>query len=108
VARLDLSGPVNHHQPSVDVLFQSLAQSNGGNTLAALLTGMGADGAEGLAALRRAGGTTIAQDEASSLVYGMPRAAAELGAAMHVLPLRRVPNALVKLSARGARSRRTG
>lgn len=74
-------------RPSVDVLFESLAREYGGAVAAALLTGMGRDGAAGLLEIRRAGGATIAQDEATSVVYGMPREAALLGAAERVLPL---------------------
>ncbi|HEV8547507.1 MAG TPA: chemotaxis-specific protein-glutamate methyltransferase CheB [Polyangiaceae bacterium] len=74
-------------RPSVDVLFESVARDCGPTTLGCLLTGMGKDGAAGLLELRRAGATTLAQDEASSVVYGMPREAALLGAAAHVLAL---------------------
>ncbi len=81
-------GPERHScRPSVDVLFESLATEYGASVAACVLTGMGADGARGLLAIRQAGGLTIAQDEASSIVYGMPREAAMLGAASHVLPL---------------------
>lgn len=75
----------NPFRPSVDVLFESLAAHWGGPGVAALLTGIGRDGAQGLLALRRAGWYTVAQDEGTSVVYGMPRAAAELGAAEKVL-----------------------
>ncbi|RVT87691.1 protein-glutamate methylesterase/protein-glutamine glutaminase [Inhella crocodyli] len=74
-------GPlVNHHRPSVDVLFRSVAQCAGRNALGVLLTGMGDDGARGLLVMRQAGAGTLAQDEASSIVYGMPKAALDLGA----------------------------
>ncbi|HEX4404833.1 MAG TPA: chemotaxis-specific protein-glutamate methyltransferase CheB [Polyangia bacterium] len=87
VARLT-SDPERHScRPSVDVLFESLAIEAGASTAACLLTGMGRDGATGLLAIHRAGGLTIAQDEATSVVWGMPREAALLGAATHVLPL---------------------
>ncbi len=76
----------NPFRPSVDVLFQSLAR-HAGPSIAVLLTGIGRDGAEGLLGLRRAGWHTIAQDERTSIVYGMPQAASELGAAVEVLPL---------------------
>lgn len=79
--------PVNHCKPSVDVLFHSVAAACGARASAALLTGMGRDGAEGLLAIRKAGGLTIAQDEATSVVYGMPREAALRNAAIHVAPL---------------------
>jgi two-component system chemotaxis response regulator CheB len=81
-------------RPSVDVLFESLAREYGRVAAAALLTGMGKDGAAGLLDIRRAGGLTIAQDEASSVVYGMPREAALVGAAEHILPLKDIGPAL--------------
>jgi two-component system chemotaxis response regulator CheB len=74
-------------RPSVDVLFESVATEYGASGAACLLTGMGRDGAAGLLKIRQAGGLTFAQDEASSVIYGMPREAALLGAAAHVLPL---------------------
>jgi len=80
--------PERHYcRPSVDVLFESVATEYGASAAACLLTGMGRDGALGLLKIRQAGGLTIAQDEATSVVYGMPREAAILGAATHVLPL---------------------
>ena len=85
--RLGGDAPVNHHRPSVDVLFQSAVQSVGANGLVILLTGMGRDGAQGMLQMRQAGAYTIAQDEATSVVYGMPRAAVEVGAVDEVLPL---------------------
>jgi two-component system chemotaxis response regulator CheB len=88
-------------RPSVDVLFASLAQELGADCAACLLTGMGRDGAEGLLAIRRAGGRTIAQDEATSVVFGMPREAILLGAAEQVLPLEKIAPVLGAL-ARGA------
>lgn len=82
------SGPrVLGQRPSVDVLFQSVADSLGRNVTGVLLTGMGKDGAEGLKAIRDAGGNTAAQDEATSIVFGMPKQAIALGAAQRVLPL---------------------
>jgi len=92
-------------RPSVDVLFASLAQELGADCAACLLTGMGKDGAEGLLAIRRAGGTTIAQDEATSVVFGMPREAILLGAAQQVLPLEKIAPALGAL-AHGADTRK--
>ena len=74
-------------RPSVDVLFETVAADYGASAAACLLTGMGKDGALGLLKIRQSGGTTIAQDEATSAIYGMPREAAALGAATHVLPL---------------------
>jgi two-component system chemotaxis response regulator CheB len=89
------SAPERHScRPSVDVLFESIAADVGGDAAAALLTGMGRDGAAGLLAIRRAGGVTIAQDEATSVVFGMPREAILLGAAEQVLPLGEIGPAL--------------
>lgn len=85
-------------RPSVDVLFESLAREMGARTLACVLTGMGVDGAAGLRAIRMTGGMTVAQDEATSVVYGMPRAAAELGAARHVAPLGEMAPLLTRLA----------
>ncbi|MEY4685820.1 MAG: hypothetical protein RLZ25_2279 [Pseudomonadota bacterium] len=83
-------------RPSIDVLFRSLAEMRGAKGVAALMTGMGRDGAEGLLALRRAGFYTIAQDAPSSVVYGMPRVAAEIDAATTVLPLDRIGARIVE------------
>jgi two-component system, chemotaxis family, protein-glutamate methylesterase/glutaminase len=81
-------GPMVHHQrPSVDVLFKSVAEYAGGNALGIILTGMGADGAEGLLMMKNAGARTIAQDEKSCVVFGMPKEAISLGAAEVVLPI---------------------
>ncbi|EIE01821.1 protein-glutamate methylesterase/protein-glutamine glutaminase [Leptospira licerasiae] len=89
-------GPlVNRHRPSVDVLFHSVAKHVGRNAKAFLLTGMGADGAAGLLEIRKAGGRTIAQDEASSVVFGMPREAIERGAAEKILSLADVPSEIL-------------
>jgi two-component system chemotaxis response regulator CheB len=85
--RLTEEAPMQSCRPSVDVLFSSLAAELGESCVACLLTGMGRDGAQGLLAIRRAGGHTVAQDEASSVVFGMPREAIALGAAELVLPL---------------------
>jgi two-component system chemotaxis response regulator CheB len=81
-------------RPSVDVLFESLAKDYPHDVAACLLTGMGRDGASGLLAIRRAGGFTVAQDEATSVVYGMPREAVLLDAAERVLPLGEIGAAL--------------
>lgn len=78
--RLWRGEPANGHRPSVDVLFHAFARELGARALGAILTGMGRDGAQGLLAMRRAGATTLGQNEASSLIYGMPRAAFEVGA----------------------------
>jgi two-component system chemotaxis response regulator CheB len=90
----------NSCRPSVDVLFESIACACGAASAACLLTGMGRDGAAGLLAIRRAGGITIAQDEGSSAVFGMPREAARRGAAQRVLPLGAIGPALAELAAR--------
>ena len=79
--------PVNGHRPSIDVLFTSTAAAAGENAVGVILTGMGADGARGLSAMKRAGARTLAQDEATCVVFGMPREAIALGAVDHVLPL---------------------
>lgn len=94
-------------RPSVDVLFASVAEALGPRAAACLLTGMGRDGADGLLAVRRAGGRTIAQDQASSVVYGMPREAALLGAAEQVLSIEQVAPALVALARPDPRVRRS-
>jgi two-component system chemotaxis response regulator CheB len=87
--------PVSRHRPSVDVLFRSTAEAAGRNAVGVLLTGMGADGAEGLLELRQGGAHTIAQDEQTSVVFGMPREAIERGAAVEVLPLPRIAAAIL-------------
>jgi two-component system, chemotaxis family, protein-glutamate methylesterase/glutaminase len=93
--RLDDGPKVCYQRPSVDVLFRSVAEAAGGSALGVLLTGMGSDGAEGMLAMRRAGGETYAQDEASCVVFGMPREAIRLGAAQNILALERMAPALV-------------
>jgi two-component system chemotaxis response regulator CheB len=87
VCRLDNGPPVNRHKPSVDVLFRSVAQQAGQNAIGVLLTGMGKDGAVGLKEMREAGCPTVAQDEATSVVWGMPGEAVAIGAAVETLPL---------------------
>jgi two-component system chemotaxis response regulator CheB len=87
VIALDDSPPVHFCRPAVDPLFASAAVTFGAGTLAMLLTGMGSDGAAGAAAIAQAGGSVIAQDEASSVVWGMPGAAAQAGVCAAVLPL---------------------
>lgn len=94
-----VDGPlVNRHRPSVDVLFRSVARFAGRNALGVIMTGMGDDGARGLLEMRDAGATTIAQDAASSVVFGMPGEAIRRGAAGNVLPLDDIPAALVRFS----------
>ncbi len=90
-------GPPQHHtRPAVDVLFNSVAACAGRYAVASLLTGMGSDGAQGMKKLKEAGATTLAQNEDTCVVYGMPRAAVELGVVDQVLPLERIPLALVR------------
>jgi two-component system chemotaxis response regulator CheB len=93
----------NWCRPSVDVLFESLARECGRDVVACLLTGMGRDGADGLLALRRAGAHTIAQDEATSVIYGMPREAALLGAAERILPLAEIGAAVTRVATKVGR-----
>jgi len=98
VCKLDDGPPVNRHKPSVDVLFRSVAQQAGRNAIGVILTGMGKDGAVGLKEIRDAGGPTIAQDEATSVVWGMPREAVLLGGAVQTLPLQDIPARLRSLA----------
>ncbi|MEI9948861.1 MAG: chemotaxis-specific protein-glutamate methyltransferase CheB [Pseudomonadota bacterium] len=91
----------NWCRPSVDVLFETLAKECAPDVVACLLTGMGKDGADGLLALRRGGAHTIAQDEATSVIYGMPREAALLGAAERILPLAEIGAAVTRVALKG-------
>ena len=93
--KLKQGPPVHHHRPSVDVLFNSVADVAGCNASGVLLTGMGADGAKGLLAMKEKGAYTIAQDEASSVVYGMPKEAARIGAVSEVVSLESVADAII-------------
>ncbi len=98
--------PGAHHIPSVDRAFNSVAATIGPNAVGVLLTGMGRDGAAGMAALRTAGAATIAQDESTSAIYGMPRAAIAAGAVDRILPLPEIAAALedlVEMAVGGAR-----
>jgi two-component system chemotaxis response regulator CheB len=93
-------GPhVNRHRPSVDVMFRSVAQNVGPNAIGVILTGMGEDGARGLKEMSEAGAPTVAQDESTSVVWGMPGAAVKLGAARYVWPLHRVASGVLELIA---------
>jgi two-component system, chemotaxis family, protein-glutamate methylesterase/glutaminase len=87
--------PISGHRPSVDTLFRSGARTIGPKGIGVILTGMGKDGAEGMLEFRRSGATTLGQDEASSLIYGMPRAAFERGAVMHQHPLMHMADAIL-------------
>lgn len=95
--RLDDGPPVNRHKPSVEVLFQSVAENVGANAIGVMLTGMGADGARAMKEMRDAGSINIVQDEASSVVWGMPGEAYKLGAAHHVLSLERIADKILAL-----------
>jgi two-component system chemotaxis response regulator CheB len=107
VAQVDQEDAVNRHRPSVDVLFDSVALHAGKNAVGMLLTGMGRDGAEGLLHMRQAGAHTFAQDEASCVVFGMPREAIALGAACEVVALRDMSQRVMSyLSSQGERGNR--
>jgi two-component system chemotaxis response regulator CheB len=91
-----VDGPlVARHRPSVDVLFRSVAQAAGANAVGVIMTGMGDDGADGLLEMKKAGAATIAQDEATSVVFGMPKVAIERGAVDEILPLQRITQAIL-------------
>ncbi len=94
---LNQDAPVSYQRPSGTILFQSMAATLGPQALGVLLTGMGEDGAEGLSAVHKAGGHTIAEDETTAVVYGMPKAAVQLGAVKDLLPLHAIPARLIQL-----------
>ncbi|ATC96096.1 protein-glutamate methylesterase/protein-glutamine glutaminase [Pseudoalteromonas tunicata] len=96
VCRLDQGPAINRHRPAVDALFDSIVEIAAKRTIAIVLTGMGADGAKGLLNLKQAGAKTFAQDEKTSVVWGMPRAAMELGAADKAVPLEQVADVLMR------------
>jgi len=98
--KLLTEAPLGGHRPSVDLLFKSVAQYWGKSAVAVLLSGMGSDGASGMADIASAGGQTIAQDEATSVVFGMPKEAIELGAVRHVLPIDEIGPSLIRLAAK--------
>lgn len=98
VCKLNDGEPVNRHKPSVDVMFRSLAQNAGPNALALMLTGMGDDGAEGMGEMRQVGSHTLAQDENTSVVWGMPGEAVKRGYVDEVLPLHKIADRLISLS----------
>jgi len=90
-------GPrVSYNRPAVDVLFTSVARAAGKNAVGVILTGMGSDGAEGLLAMKKAGASTLAQDEASSVVFGMPKVAIEIGAVDTVVSIEQMPRAILR------------
>ena len=97
ICRLDDGPVVNRHKPSVDVLFQSVAENVGKNAIGVMLTGMGSDGAKAMLQMREAGAINIVQDEASSVVWGMPGEAYKLGAAHHVLALNKIAALIMAL-----------
>jgi two-component system chemotaxis response regulator CheB len=98
---LSQDAPVGKHRPSVDVLFHSCAELAGQFAIGLLLTGMGDDGAKGLLAMRRAGAYTIAQDQATSVCFGMPSAAIKCGAAQEIVPLPRIAPLIAELTSAG-------
>ena len=100
-ARLLTSPPLHHCRPAVDVLFRSAAESAGPHAVAALLTGMGSDGALGMASIHQAGGLTIAEHESTCVVYGMPRAAVDMGVVDRVLPLPEIAGAIMHAAVSG-------
>ncbi len=106
VIEMACGGLVSRHLPSVDVLFHSVAEAAGRNGIGVILTGMGQDGAEGLRAMKDAGADTIAQDENSCVVFGMPKEAIALGAVDDVATLPDIPAAILKYASRPARRRR--
>ncbi len=108
LARINDGPLVSRHRPSVDVLFRSVATAGGSHGVGVIMTGMGSDGAQGLLEMRDAGAQTIAQDESSCVVFGMPKEAISRGAALTILPLERIAEAVLELSSRApepARSR---
>jgi two-component system chemotaxis response regulator CheB len=97
VVRLLNTPPVDHHRPSVDVMFQSVAQAAGSNAVGVIMTGMGSDGTRGLMEMKRAGAHVLAQDEASCVVFGMPKSAIENGVVDRILPLTQLAGAITKI-----------
>lgn len=107
MTRIEQSPPVNRHRPSVDVLFRSAAEAAGKNAVGVILTGMGKDGAAGMLDMRNAGAHNFAQDEASCVVFGMPREAIALGAAHEVAGLQSLPRMVLEyLAVQGGRALR--
>ena len=107
MTKIEQSEPVNRHRPSVDVLFRSAAQAAGKNAVGVILTGMGKDGAQGMLEMKNAGAYNFAQDEASCVVFGMPREAIAIGAAHEVAPLTALPGLVLgHLATHGGRALR--
>lgn len=107
MTRIDQSAPVNRHRPSVDVLFRSAAVNAGKNAVGVILTGMGRDGAAGMLEMRQAGAYNLAQDEASCVVFGMPKEAIAIGATHEVAPLHELPGRVLEFfAAHGHRAMR--
>ena len=102
--RLNQDPPVNRHRPSVDVMFDSVARYAGANTIGVILTGMGGDGAKGMLAMKQSGAYTIAQDEASCVVFGMPKEAIKMGGVDKILPLDDIPAAMLAHASRSERA----
>ncbi len=98
ICQLNDGPPVNRHKPSVDVMFRSVAQNVGSNAMGVMLTGMGADGAKGMLEMKQAGAVNIVQDEASSVVWGMPGEAFKIGAAEHVVALEAIAEKMLLLA----------
>ena len=89
--------PANHlHVPSVDIMMNSVAETFGSLAMGIIMTGMGCDGALGMKSIHRHGGITVGQDEPSCVVYGMPRACAEMGILQHVVPLSKIPQQILR------------
>jgi two-component system chemotaxis response regulator CheB len=103
VLELTNDPPIHGHRPSASTLFRSVASDYGSHAIGVLLSGMGEDGASGLRDIKAAGGVTMAQDEATSVVFGMPGAAIAMGAVDQVLPPQQIGRELVKLASRAAR-----
>ena len=106
VCHLQDGEPVNRHKPAVEVLFNSVLKEAGKKAMAVMLTGMGADGAEAMLNMREAGCTTLAQDEASSVVWGMPGAAVKLGGVEEILPLGKIAERILQVAYGSERTRR--
>jgi two-component system chemotaxis response regulator CheB len=99
MTKLDQGPPVNRHRPSVDVLFHSAAVNAGKNAVGVILTGMGRDGAAGMLEMKKAGAYNLAQDEASCVVFGMPKEAIAIGATHEVGPLHELPRRVLEFFA---------